>query len=141
MTCLTSQMTRQFNLPLSEGRAARSREITVAVSHTLLVLALAALLVVSVSAIATCRLLIKAYFNTYYVLLFGVMLKAFASLLCSNYFWHNFRKPTFHSVSQKSQALSSKARCRREPGNLLEKLLISSMSHHSCDKRRTLPFR
>ena len=57
-------MTRQFNLPLSEGTAARSQEIIVGVSHTLLVLALAALLVVSVSAIATCRLLIKAYFNT-----------------------------------------------------------------------------
>ena len=96
------------------------REIIVAVPHTLLVLALAALLVVSVSAIATCRLLIKAYFNTYYSLFSahysGILLKAFASLLCSNYFRHNFRKPTFHSVSQKSQALSSKPVCTREPG-------------------------
>ena len=83
----------KFHLPLSsqiksEGRAACSREIIIGVSHTLLVPA--TLLVVSVSAIATCRLLIKAYFNIKYS---GIRLKAFTSPLCSNYSRHNFRKP------------------------------------------------
>ena len=58
------------------------REIIVAVPHTLLVLALAALLVVSVSAIATCRLLIKAYFNTYYSLFFCPLFWNFAQDFC-----------------------------------------------------------
>jgi len=58
-------VTRQFHISLSsqaksKRRAACSLETIVGVSHTLLVLALAALLVVSVSATATCRLTIKA---------------------------------------------------------------------------------